>query len=142
MSKLSSSKRKLEFKYVSERHTITNLCTAQYAFKSCTLAKLWVEMLFRFQWQMVKWLLKLRLGLGLVSISPLKSSFREKKEIKNVKTNILTNTPLIFLNFENRNILIVLNAKIPRHNDKKKYWYSCPNATREWYYTRSNIDII
>ena len=121
MSKLSSSKRKLEFKYVSERHTITNLCTAQYAFKSCTLAKLWVEMLFRFQWQMVKWLLKLRLGLGLVSISPLKSSFREKKEIKNVKTNILTNTPLIFLNFENRNILIVLNAKIPRHNDKKKY---------------------
>ena len=121
MSKLSSSKGKLEFKYVSEWHTISNLCTAKYAFKSCTLAKLWVEMLFRFQWQMVQWLLKLRLGLGLVSISPLKSSFREKKEIKNVKTNILTNTPLIFLNFENRNILIVLNAKIPRHNDKKKY---------------------
>ena len=68
---------------------------------------------------MVKWLLKLRLGPGLVSISQLKSSFREKKETKNVQINILTNTPLIFLNLENRNILIVLHAKIPRRNDKK-----------------------
>ena len=33
-----------------------------------------------------------------------------------MKTNILTNTPLIFLNLENRNILIVLNTKL---NDKK-----------------------
>ena len=116
MSKLSSSKGKLGFKYVSERHTISNLRTAKYAFKSCTLAKLWAEMLFRFQWQMVKWLLKLRLGPGLVSISPLKSSFHEKKETKNVKKNILTNTPLIFLNLENRNILIVLHTKISRLN--------------------------
>ena len=68
---------------------------------------------------MVKWLLKLRLGSGLVSISRLKSSFRERKETKNVKTNILTNTSLIFLNLENRNILIVLHTKIPRLNDKK-----------------------
>ena len=45
MSKLSSSKGKLEFKQVSERHTISNLCTAKYAFKSFTLAKLWAEML-------------------------------------------------------------------------------------------------
>ena len=66
---------------------------------------------------MVKWLLKLRLGPGLVSISPLKSSFREKKKRK--CENILTNTPLIFLNLESRNILIVLHAKIPRLNDKK-----------------------
>ena len=36
-----------------------------------------------------------------------------------MKTNILTNTPLIFLNFENRNILIVLHTKIPKLNDKK-----------------------
>ena len=43
----------------------------------------------------------------------------QKKETKNVKTNILTNTPLIFLNLENRNILIVLRTKIPRLNDKK-----------------------
>ena len=43
---------------------------------------------------------------------------KEKKN-KNVKTNILTNTPLIFLNLENRNILIVLHTKIPRLNDKK-----------------------
>ena len=71
MSKLSSSKGKLEFKYVSERRTI------------------------------------------------LKSRFREKKETKNVKTNILTNTHLIFLNLENRNILIVLHTKIPRLNEKK-----------------------
>ena len=56
---------------------------------------------------------------ALVSISPLKSSFREKKETKNVETSILTNTPLIFLNLENRNILTVLHAKIPRLNDKK-----------------------
>ena len=35
--------------YVSERHTISNLCTAKYAFKSCTLAKLWAEMVFRFE---------------------------------------------------------------------------------------------
>ena len=68
---------------------------------------------------MVKWLLKLRLGPGLVSISPFKSSFRERKETENVKTNILTNTPLIFLNLENRNILIVLHTKIPRLNDKR-----------------------
>ena len=52
----------------------------------------------------------------IVSISPLKNSFREKKEIKNLKTNILTNTPLIFLNLENRNILIVLHTKISRLN--------------------------
>ena len=36
-----------------------------------------------------------------------------------MKTNILTNTPLIFLNLENINILIVLHTKIPRLNDKK-----------------------
>ena len=45
--------------------------------------------------------------------------WKKKKETKNVKTNILTNTPLIFLNLENRNILIVLHRKIPRLNDKK-----------------------
>ena len=38
---------------------------------------------------------------------------------KNVKTNILTNTSLIFLNLENRNILIVLHTKISKLNDKK-----------------------
>ena len=43
----------------------------------------------------------------------------KKKETKDVKTIILTNTPLIFLNLENRNILIVLHTKIPRLNDKK-----------------------
>ena len=59
------------------------------------------------------------LGPGLISISPLKNSFREKKDIKNVKTNILTNTPLIFWNLENRNILIVLHTKIPKLNDRK-----------------------
>ena len=68
---------------------------------------------------MVKWLLKLRLEPGLVSVSPLKRSFREKKETKNVKTNIISNSPLIFLNLENRNIFIVLPTKIPRLNDKK-----------------------
>ena len=98
---------------------ISNLYTAKYDFKSCTLAKLWAEMLFRFQWQIVKWLLKLCLGPGVISISPLKSSSREKKETKNVKINILTNTPLIFLIIENRNILIVLHKKLPRLNDKK-----------------------
>ena len=49
----------------------------------------------------------------------IKSSFREKKETKNVKTNILTSTPLIFLNLENRNILIVLHTEIAKINDKK-----------------------
>ena len=68
---------------------------------------------------MVNWLLKLLLGARLVSISPLKSSFRGKKETKNVKAKILTSTTLIFLNLENRNILIVLHTKIPRLNDKK-----------------------
>ena len=43
----------------------------------------------------------------------------KKKETKNVKTNILTDTPLIFLNLEN--ILIVLHTKIPKLNDKKKF---------------------
>ena len=42
----------------------------------------------------------------------------KKKETENVKTNTLTNTPLVFLNLENRNILIALHAKIPRLNDK------------------------
>ena len=50
----------------------------------------------------------------------LKSSFCEKKkETKNVKTNKLTSTPLIFLNLENRNIIIVLHTKTPKLNDKK-----------------------
>ena len=35
-----------------------------------------------------------------------------------MKTNILTNTPLIFLNLGDRNVLIVLHRKIPRLNDK------------------------
>ena len=43
----------------------------------------------------------------------------KKKETKNVETNILISTPLIFLNLENRNILIVLHTKIPKLNDKK-----------------------
>ena len=42
----------------------------------------------------------------------------KKKETKNVKTNILTNTPLIFLNLGNRNVLIILHTKIPKLNDK------------------------
>ena len=68
---------------------------------------------------MVKLLFKLCLGSGLVSISPLKNSFREKKETKNVKTKILTNSPLIFLILEKRSILIVSHTKIPRLNDKR-----------------------
>ena len=36
-----------------------------------------------------------------------------------MKTNILRNTPLIFLNLENRNILTILHTKIPKLNDKK-----------------------
>ena len=43
----------------------------------------------------------------------------QKKETQNVKTNIVTNTPLISLNLENRNILIVLHTKIQKLNDKK-----------------------
>ena len=79
----SSSKGQLEFKYVPERYTISNLCTAKYAFKRCTLTKLWAEMLFRFQLQMVQWLFKLRLGPGLVSLFKLKdNSFREKNNKK------------------------------------------------------------
>ena len=39
----------LEFKCVLESDAISNLCTAKYAFKNCTLAKLWAKMLFRFQ---------------------------------------------------------------------------------------------
>ena len=71
MSKLSSSKGKLELKYVSERHTISKLCTIKYAFKSCTLAELWTGMLLP----------------RLVSISPLKSSFCEKKRNKRRENN-------------------------------------------------------
>ena len=36
-----------------------------------------------------------------------------------MKTNILTNIPLIFLNLENRNILTVLHTEMPKLNDKK-----------------------
>ena len=43
----------------------------------------------------------------------------KKKETKNVKTNVLTNNPLIFLNLKNKSILIVLHTKIPKLNDKK-----------------------
>ena len=35
-----------------------------------------------------------------------------------MKTNILTNTPLIFLNLEKRNILVVLHTKIPKLDNK------------------------
>ena len=67
---------------------------------------------------MVKWFLKLHLEPGLVSVSPLETIYREIKETKNVKTNIIANTPLTFLNLENRNILIVLHTKIRILNDK------------------------
>ena len=112
-------KGQLEFKYVSEKHAISNFCADKYASKSWTLAKLWAKILFRSQRQMVKWLFKLCLWPGLVLISPLKSSLREKKETKNKKTNILTNTPLILLNLGNRIFLIALDTKIPKLNDKK-----------------------
>ena len=36
-----------------------------------------------------------------------------------MKTNILTNTPAIFLNLEKGNILLGLYTKIPKLNDKK-----------------------
>ena len=72
----------------------------------------------RFQIPMVKWLFKLRLGPGLVSISPLKVAFVKKRN-KKFGNKLLTNTPLIFLNLENRNILIVLHTKIPKLNDKR-----------------------
>ena len=36
-----------------------------------------------------------------------------------MKTNILENTPLVFLNLENRNVLIVLLTKNQKLNDKK-----------------------
>ena len=36
-----------------------------------------------------------------------------------MKANILENTPLVFLNLENRNVLIVLLTKNPKLNDKK-----------------------
>ena len=36
-----------------------------------------------------------------------------------MKTNILTNTPAIFLNLEKRNVLLVLYTKIPRISDKQ-----------------------
>ena len=111
MSHLSSSKGKLECKYVSEKHRISNLCTAKYAFKNCTSRKWQAEILFMFQWHMVKWKFEFRLGPELVPISPLEKCFRKKKTT-NVTTNILTNTPLIFLNFEKRNNLSILHAKI------------------------------
>ena len=68
---------------------------------------------------MVRWLFKLHLEPRLVSISLLKVASVKKKETKSVKTNKLTNTPLIFLNLENRNIIIVLHTKTPKLNDKK-----------------------
>ena len=36
-----------------------------------------------------------------------------------MKTNILTNIPLIFLNLENGNVWIVLHTKTPKLNDKE-----------------------
>ena len=36
-----------------------------------------------------------------------------------MKTNILTDIPVIFLSLENRNILIVLHTKILKLNNKK-----------------------
>ena len=59
-----------------------------------------------------------------------------------MKTNIPTNTPLIFLNLENRNFLIILHTKIPKLNDKKNIDIDVKNAAREWYYTKSNIDTV
>ena len=42
-----------------------------------------------------------------------------KKKKQKCENKILTNTPLIFLNLVNRNILIVLLTKKPKVNDKK-----------------------
>ena len=61
---------------------------------------------------------KLYLGLGLVLIFLLKNSFQEK----NVKTNILGNTPLIFLNLEKRNILLVLRTEISKLDDNENIY--------------------
>ena len=61
---------------------------------------------------------KLRLGPGFLSMFHLKVAF-VKKETRIAKTNILINTPLIFLYPENRNILIVLPTTIPKLNDTK-----------------------
>ena len=36
-----------------------------------------------------------------------------------MKTNILTNIPLIYLNLENGNVWIVLHTKNPKLNDKE-----------------------
>ena len=41
------------------------------------------------------------------------------KRNKKCENNTLTNTPSIFLNLENRNIMIELHAKIPKLNGKK-----------------------
>ena len=119
MSRLSSSKGKLEFKYVSERHKISNLRAAKYAFKNCTLIKLWAEMLLRLQWQIVKWLFKLRFGPELVSISTLKNSFHKKRSKKYENKYTSKHSFNLTKSWKKKYFLIVLHTKISKLNDKK-----------------------
>ena len=79
--KLSSSNNVPWLRCVSNRHIVSVVCIALYAFKREILGKLWTAMLFRFQWQIEKLWPELGLGPGFDLISPhsiSKSNFPEK----------------------------------------------------------------
>ena len=59
---------------------MSNLWTATYAFKRRNLAKLWTDILLRFQWQIERVSFGLQLGPGLTSATPLNDTRRLKKK--------------------------------------------------------------
>ena len=105
---------------------ISKLCTIKYAFKSCTLAELWTGMLLP----------------RLVSISPLKSSFCEKKRNKKRENNYTNKHSFNLSKSWKQKYFDSITYKNPKTLWWKEYWYSCQNATRECYYAKSNIDIV
>ena len=90
--------------------------------KVVLLAKLFAEILFRFQWQMVKWLIKLHLGSGVISISSLKISFREKQTNKKCENKYSNKYSFNLSKSWKKKYLFVLNTKIPKDNDRKNIY--------------------
>ena len=58
---------------------MSNLWTLTNAFMRCNLAKLWADILLRFQWQIERASFSLRLDSGFTSTLPLRDKIKQKQ---------------------------------------------------------------
>ena len=94
----------------------------KYAFKSCPLAKLWAEMIFKFQWQMVQWL--------TVQVTPWAG----------INLNICN--PLIYLNIKKRIILIASPKMLYLTGSSMDIVYISRMCTRVHEYICCDTDLV